>query len=204
MFLVSTSSRAKRPYHHGDLHQALVQAAGAVLDERGPRGLTLREAARRAGVSHAAPYRHFADRSALLAAVALEGFGRLGGELRAAAPAGGRAVAQAYVRFALAEPQRFRLMFSGASGVNDGAPLRKAMRDTADAFADAFAGLAEPRETQRAAWAAWALVHGLSQLMLDGHIGPPPSGEIAKERFVDDVLAAVRFTLRARPAGAIR
>src|SRR3954470_20864584 len=97
-------------YHHGDLPPALLKAAAKILEKEGLAGLSLRELARRAGVSHNAPYRHFPDRDALLAALATEGFAILGKQL--AAPAGQESAA-AYVRFALDHPQRFRLMFGG-------------------------------------------------------------------------------------------
>src|SRR5690349_9700618 len=95
-------------YHHGNLRPALLRAAGKMLEKQGPAGVSLREASRRAGVSHAAPYRHFADREALLAELAAEGFEMLAEALRGHA---GRDMGEAYVRFALEHPQRFRLMF---------------------------------------------------------------------------------------------
>ena len=101
---MSTSSR--RSYHHGALRAELVRVAGDILDLSGPASLTLREAARRAGVSHSAPYRHFADRDALLAEVVAQGFSQLGAALREAAPVGGAEVARAYLHFALAHPRR--------------------------------------------------------------------------------------------------
>ena len=76
---------AARPYHHGNLKEALLAAAVEAIAESGPRGFTLREAARRAGVSHNAPYRHFRDRDDLLAAVAADGFDRLGEAMTRAA-----------------------------------------------------------------------------------------------------------------------
>src|SRR6266849_10299695 len=94
-------------YHHGDLPAALLRAAGKTLERRGIGALSLREAARRAGVSHNAPYRHFPDRESLLAAIAAEGFAMLGERLKGQA---GRKKAEAYVRFAIENPQRFRLM----------------------------------------------------------------------------------------------
>src|ERR1700674_5400381 len=97
-------------YHHGDLPAALLRAAGKTLEKHGPAGLSLRAAARRAGVSHNAPYRHFPGREALLAALAAEGFAMLAERLRGQP---GRAMGEAYVRFALEHPQRFRLMFGG-------------------------------------------------------------------------------------------
>ena len=162
--------------------------------------MTLRAAARRAGVSHAAPYRHFPSREALLGEVALEGFARLTAALGEASARGGRAVAEAYVRFALSEPQRFRLMFAAGSTSSGGPRWRDAMQDVACAFAPAFSGLAPGQEAQRAAAAAWALVHGLAQLMLDERVGPPASDPEARQRFVGEVLGAVRFAVRAQPA----
>jgi len=197
MYPMSTLARRKTSYHHGDLRVALVQAAAALLDERGVQGVSLREAARRAGVSHGAPYRHFAGREALLAELAREGFERLVAALNAASPRGGRAVARAYLHFALADPHRFHLMFALAAGAGREAAWHDALLGTAHAFAGAFSGLAEAQDAQRAAVAAWSLVHGLAQLMLDGHVGGAVSGESASERFADEVLGALRFSLRA-------
>src|SRR4029077_9790858 len=112
MYTMSTSKRGKRSYHHGDLPATLLQAAGKMLEKEGVEALTVRALTRRAGVSHAAPYRHFPDRESLLAALAAEGFAMLGKAQRDAAAAGGlRGMGEAYVRFALDHPQRFRLMF---------------------------------------------------------------------------------------------
>src|SRR5947207_2956113 len=102
---MATSRRKKAAYHHGDLRAALLRAAGLLLEDEGVAGVLLREVARRAGVSHNAPYRHFAERDALLAALAAEGYERLGKELQSKA---GKEMGQAYVSFALAHPQRFR------------------------------------------------------------------------------------------------
>src|SRR5262245_65147086 len=113
-------------YHHGDLPPALLKAAGKILEKEGVGGLSLRELARRAGVSHNAPYRHFPDREALLAALAAEGFAMLGSAQReAAAAAGLRGMGEAYVRFALAHPQRFRLMFGGQVKIERHPALRE-------------------------------------------------------------------------------
>src|SRR5271166_2897161 len=105
-----------RPYHHGNLKQALIDAAVALVAEVGPRGFTLREAARRAGVSHNAPYRHFRDRDDLLATVATDGFDRLTRAMAGAGPKASpinrlRRSGIAYVDFALRWPQHFAVMF---------------------------------------------------------------------------------------------
>lgn len=167
-------------YHHGDLRAAVLAAAGKLIEEEGLAGLSVREAARRAGVSHNAPYRHFPDRDALLTALATEGFDLLRKSLENQS---GRELGEAYVRFALAHPQRFRLMFmtrqAGAMGEH---------------FAKAFAGLGA--EAKFAAAAAWSLVHGLADLILDGHFEND-------EDFVKKVLGAIRFAV-GREADAQR
>ena len=152
----------------------ILAAAGALIEKDGPPGLSVREAARRAGVSHNAPYRHFPDRDSLLAALAEQGFEDLGKALEGRT---GRALGEAYVGFALAQPQRFRLMFS----------TRKAAA-MHQRFAQAFGHLGENSEI--AAAAAWALVHGLAQLLVDRHL----EGD---EAFVKRVLGAMRFAQRS-------
>src|SRR5258706_16100220 len=107
---MSTSKRRKAAYHHGDLRPALLRAAEDVMGKQGLEALTLRDVARRAGVSHNAPYRHFKDRNALLAALAEDGFRALGKALEGKS---GSLMGEAYVRFGLANPARFRLMFGG-------------------------------------------------------------------------------------------
>lgn len=165
-------------YHHGDLRAALLQTAGEMLEKQGLASLSLRELARRAGVSHNAPYRHFPDRDSLLAALAAQGFELLGNAL-AARPR--REMGEAYVEFALAHPQRFRLMFGGHLA------LENRDRRAYESLQQAFADLGEHAEF--AAAAAWALVHGLSHLLLDGHF----EGK-EKKQFVRDVLSTVRFS----------
>ena len=166
-------STSTRRYHHGELGTALVGAALALLAEGGVEALSLREVARRAGVSAMAPYRHYADKEALLAAVAEHGFAGLGAALRqadAAVPPERALVAQAvaYVRYALAHPALFRLMFG---------PKRSAPHPGLMAAGDtAYAVLAERVASQTAAAAdrearvigCWSLVHGLALLFLDG------------------------------------
>ncbi|HXM81373.1 MAG TPA: WHG domain-containing protein [Burkholderiales bacterium] len=171
-------------YHHGDLRAALLRAAGKRLEKQGIAALSLRGAARRAGVSHNAPYRHFADREALLAALAAEGFHLLGQELDKAS---GREMGEAYVRFALQHPQRFRLMFGGRIALDKHPQLRAAASSAFDQLQAAFSGYVLDART--AAAAAWSLVHGLSHLILDGHF------EQRDEEFVKRVLGAVRFAV---------
>ena len=192
---MSTSKRRKRLYHHGDLRTAILAAAGQLLEKKGIEALSLREVARRAGVSHNAPYRHFPSRESLLAALAAEGFGRFREQLEAAERSGGlRARGEAYVGFALAHPQRFRIMFgsgswlAGDSGLRDAA--RRAFGGLEQAIA-AHAGQAAPH----AAIAAWALVHGLSHLLLDQHLADAQRRAPQLEEFVRAVLGSIRFAV---------
>ena len=169
-------------YHHGDLPAALLKAAGKTLEQNGVASLSLRDAARRAGVSHNAPYRHFPDRQALLAALAREGFARLAERLRGQQ---GPELGIAYVRFALEHPQRFRLMFTGLAG--DAA--QQAYRTVRDAFDEL------PRP-ELAAAAAWSLMHGLAQLLLEGQFAGANPEALARE-----VLGAVRFAVAPQRSG---
>ncbi|HEV2239120.1 MAG TPA: TetR/AcrR family transcriptional regulator [Ktedonobacterales bacterium] len=174
----------EKPYHHGDLRAALIRAGLAILAEEGVQALSLRAAARRAGVSHAAPYRHFAAKEALLAAIAAQGFNLFAAELEAARdrlPAAPRQqleeTAWAYVRFALAHPDHLRVMFGGLivdPGVYPG--LREAgsrafavLVDIVRAGQDTGAIIAG--ESRLLAFVAWTQVHGLS-LLLIGHQEP--------------------------------
>src|SRR5215831_8690612 len=109
--------RKRKTYHHGNLREVLVDAAIQFIAEVGPAGFTLREVARRAGVSHNAPYRHFADRKKLLAAVAAQGFRELTGAMRDATQGQAepldrlKVAGLAYIEFALRRPEHFAVMF---------------------------------------------------------------------------------------------
>jgi AcrR family transcriptional regulator len=170
-------------YHHGGLRAAVLAAAGKMIEKEGLAGLSVREAARRAGVSHNAPYRHFPDRDALLAALAAEGFSQLS---KALGNRAGRELGEAYVRFALAHPQRFRLMFGGQVALDKYPELHAQAQATHERLTAAFAGLGA--EAKFAAAAAWSLVHGLAHLILDGHFEN-------EEGFVAKALGAIRFAV---------
>jgi AcrR family transcriptional regulator len=172
-------------YHHGDLRRALLAAAVDILETEGAEALSLREAARRAGVSHNAPYRHFADRDALLAGVAADGYRLLGEALTSRNE---RDMGEAYVGFALAHPQRFRLMFGGRIALDRHEALRQAADRAYGALLDAFRAGTGVRDPAVSAAAAWSLVHGLAHLLLDGHFA-----DRTRAAFVRDVLASVRF-----------
>jgi AcrR family transcriptional regulator len=175
---VSTPS----PYHHGDLRSAVLHQAGEILEKEGIDALSLREVARRAGVSHNAPYRHFPDRDRLLVALAEEGFQMLLGALERRPR---REMGEAYVDFALTHPQRFRLMFGGR------VKLAKPDQYIYERLKQSFADLGENAEY--AAAAAWGLVHGLSQLLLNDYFALED-----RKSFVRSAISAVRFSAPRR------
>jgi AcrR family transcriptional regulator len=168
-------------YHHGDLRRALLDAALELVKEHGPSGITLREAARRAGVTHAAPYRHFADKEALLAALAEEGFRRLRAEVEAAiAEAGGlsrsEAIGVSYVRFARKNPSQFRVMFGSEVGDKRRYPsLMQADQAVFDLLSQAIRAAQEAGELPagnpaRMGLVSWSMLHGVASLVVDGQL----------------------------------
>ncbi|GAA0309708.1 TetR/AcrR family transcriptional regulator [Sphingomonas oligophenolica] len=187
---MSTSESAipAKSYHHGDLRAALIEAGLALLEARAADDLGLREVARAVGVSPTAIYRHFPDKRALMAALAAEGLARLAAAQRAASEAAGGGVAgfsatgAAYVRFALANPALFRLIFANSATADllDGKPEDDAMaflRANAAALAEGVGG-----DAQVVALQAWAIAHGLAMLMLDGQV---PVDDALIDRVVD-------------------
>jgi len=173
MITVSTSKFPPRSYHHGDLRAALLDEGLRAVEERGSEALSLREVARAAGVSATAVYRHFPDKRALMEALAGVALRRLGEAQEAAArdaPTGTafEAVGRAYVRFALANPGLFRVAFT-YPGLAIGDPTSDA---AASLLHDHALGLADGDEGRARVIAlrAWAFVHGLAMLMLDGRV----------------------------------
>jgi AcrR family transcriptional regulator len=173
--------RARTRYHHGDLARALTAAAVELVATHGPTGFTLREAARRAGVTHTAPYRHFASRTALLAAVAEEGFrGMHAAMTHAMAHAGAdplarlQAVGVAYVRYAVDHPSHFQVMFGAEVPDKLSYPaLAAAAGATGQLLIDGITAC-QARGLVRAGAAAdltlplWSIVHGLAALLIEG------------------------------------
>ena len=195
--------QASAPYHHGDLRAACLRAARELLEESGGSGLSLRAVARRAGVSAAAPYRHYADRDELLSAVAGEGYRELAGYLAGAHPDPETlddltAIAAAYVRFAVEHPALFRVMF-----VEPCDPDHEERARATAALWEYVTGIAERvfpgSDTGALATAVWAPVHGLAFLYLDGKIGA--DGPEAVDRHV---RAAVHALFTANPPGSGR
>ena len=200
---MSTSKRKGNTYHHGDLRATLLRAAGEILEKEGLEAVTLREVARRANVSHSAPARHFPEREALLAGLAGEGFLKLGeAQRRAASDHGARGLGEAYVRFALEHPQRFRLMFGGRIAVTSHPVLKEAALKTFDAVAEVLASSVPGPAARDAAVAAWSLVHGLSMLLLDDRIASAARGGRNNEEFVHQVLGMIRFASGPAPSGS--
>lgn len=195
---MSTSRSRKRFYHHGKLRAALLRAAGKLLEQAGPAALSVRAAARAAGVSHNAPYRHFPQRESLLAALAAEGFSALGEALQDAGARGGlRARGEAYVRFALARPQRFRLMFGGDLRIEKHHVLGQIATGVYDGLAEAFMAQIPGPAGRDASLAAWSLVHGLALLLLDHRIAAAAPQGRTTEGLVREVLSSIRFAARA-------
>ena len=166
-------STSTRPYHHGDLRKTLLEVADQLIDEGDAGAFSLREVARRAGVSAPAAYRHFSDKQALLAAVAQKGFDDFGRALSEAVGAADdplAAMGQAYVRFAVARPGRFRLMYGPVIAERSRYPeLQAAWMAASEAMRTALMARA-PSAPDAAVTSLklWCMVHGLSQLILDG------------------------------------
>jgi AcrR family transcriptional regulator len=193
---MSTSKRAKRGYHHGELQASLLLAAGKILEKEGLAALSVREAACRAGVSHNAPYRHFPDRESLLAALAAEGFERFAVALEEGEARDGlRGRGGAYIRFALENPQRFRLMFGAEVAMHGHPALREAATRAFSGLAGALTKHLSGLPGGDASIAAWALVHGLANLMLHERIASSVRGGRTDEEFVRAVLGCVRFAV---------
>ncbi len=156
-------------YHHGDLKATILAEAATLVAERGADGLSLRELARAAGVSHAAPAHHFTDRRGLFTALATEGFRMLADALTGARPVFLEA-AQAYVRFAIEHPGHYEVMFDKSLYDATDPDLVAAEKAAGTELAAGVGTLDDQRakdDPQAAALAAWSLVHGFSLLWLN-------------------------------------
>ena len=173
--------KKEKPYHHGNLREALLRAAIGLIAEVGPMAFTLREVARRAGVSHNAPYRHFRDKEELMRAVATEGYRELTVAMEDAARKQPRAVDRlkhaglAYIEFALRRPEHFAVMFD--------APLSERRHfDSIATAKEAFSALVglvkdaqqsgelAPGDSGEYALLAWTMVHGVAKLAITGRL----------------------------------
>jgi AcrR family transcriptional regulator len=172
----------ERAYHHGDLRQALIAVAETLLAEKGVEGFTLRECARRAGVSPAAPAHHFGNMTGLLTAIATLGFEGLAEAMESAAAASDgsaeerlKAIGLGYIRFALVHPARFRVIFGRFPLDHGDAAFASASKHAFDILAQtitARSGNSEPLDQQAQADLvfAWSTVHGFANLALDGQM----------------------------------
>ncbi|HWE11272.1 MAG TPA: TetR/AcrR family transcriptional regulator [Solirubrobacteraceae bacterium] len=190
---------SKATYHHGDLRAALIRAALELLEESGETALSLRAVARRAGVSPAAPYRHYPDREALVSAVAAVGYRELAERLAAAHPSPSTpdqlaTVAIAYVQFALDRPALFRIMFAEPCDHHN--DERVAATEAVSHYVRQIATRTFPQaDAEALAIAIWALVHGLAFLHLDNKLDATAPSAVA-----DRVTAAIQALLTATGA----
>lgn len=170
-------------YHHGDLKNALIEAGIAILAEEGVNGLSLRKVASRAGVSHAAPYAHFADKQALIAAISTAGYRRLYEQMQVVlAQMADDPLAQlvetawAYLNFAIADPAHFKITFSSTVEKEQDYPDLVALTHQSFGVVQQIvercqaAGILSPGSPDVVAIGVWSQVHGLASLMLEGQI----------------------------------
>jgi AcrR family transcriptional regulator len=198
--------QATTSYHHGDLRAACLRAALELLEENGTAALSLRAVARRAGVAPSAPYRHYADRDALVSAVAAVGYRELADSLSAAHAEPSSiddlaAVAVAYVRFAIERPALFRVMFSepcdGASGE------RVAATNVISAYVGDIVRRCFPAaDVPALSTALWAFVHGLAFLHLDGKMDSSMPSAVSNR--VHSAVHALLSNTARQPPSALR
>lgn len=176
---------AQDDYHHGNLRQALLDAGEKLLETEGVSGLSMRALARATGVSHAAPYRHFADKAELLAALAARGFARLAEALDAVAAAHGDdpqreylVACRRYMELGMDAPAMYRLMLGQLQpGVGDQPELAQAEQAAYEALLGAMArgraaGTLGEVEDEAKAMAVWSMVHGVTELAISGRLEP--------------------------------
>jgi AcrR family transcriptional regulator len=188
MSSVGAGPPGKKGYHHGALHSALIEASIALAREGGPDRVVLREAARAAGVSHSAAYRHFADREALLAEVSSYARNELAAQMRRRVDRTNdprkrlRAVGTAYIDFAISEPGLFHTAFTSHPATSGGAEHDRATpgQDPFEVLGQVLdeaqaAGLLDARRRPGAEVAVWSAVHGLASLLLDGPLPRSPA-----------------------------
>jgi AcrR family transcriptional regulator len=200
-FTLAEVTVKRRTYHHGDLRRALMDETTRTIRKEGVEAVTLRAIGRRLGVSRTALYRHFSDKSALLAAVAREGFQRFTRDLLAAwTGAGGgatglQAMGAAYVRFAIANPSHYRVMFGGFKELGGQDPeLETEATASFNVLLDAIVALQRdrilaPDEPLVLAHYIWATVHGIAMLAIDGQLGPDPGAAETLVRYALGRLA---------------
>jgi AcrR family transcriptional regulator len=217
---MARSQSQERPYHHGDLRRAVVNAALEILRETQSLEFSLRELARRAGVSHNAPYKHFADKRELLAAVSAAGFEtltkRMAHEMEARSDPREQlfAMLRAYIDHGVANPALYSLMFGGYLGGPDRsrpaielAEAEKTKVLLAGVIVAGGLGRVIPNNSRNerkiagAILACWSLVHGLTLLLADGLVGPKQKSGALADRLVQGMIEGLAAELPALPTG---
>jgi len=210
-----------KPYHHGNLREALLNAALRLISEVGPTAFTLREVARRAGVSHNAPYRHFRDRDELMAAVATQGYSELTQAMLDAVEQEPGALERlqraglAYVKFALRRPEHFTVMFDAPASKPsqklcfNPSKMNTQYPEAAEAAEQSFRtllnfvaacqqeGVLSAGDTKRLALLSWSIVHGIAKLAITGRF--PFSSKTEIQKFAEFVIANSLPTARSQP-----
>jgi AcrR family transcriptional regulator len=194
---VEAMGKAENAYHHGDLRAALIAAARQVLETARPEEITLKSLALRLGVTQPAPYRHFANRDALLAAVAADGFERFRGALIAARNEAGENEAflqtcLAYLEFARANRGVYRLMFaSRLLREADDEPLDRAASAAFDFLLEGVSKSAPPARVRAIAVWIWSTLHGLAMLEAEGLAGEPACADGSPTDVVRQMMATL-------------
>ncbi|MER5225989.1 TetR/AcrR family transcriptional regulator [Streptomyces flaveus] len=179
-----TKPDRRRPYHHGDLRRAILAAALDVISAEGPSALSLRDLARRAGVSHAAPAHHFKDRTGLLTAIAAEGYGLLAATLAEAEDL--RDAGVRYVRFAREHPAHFQVMFAPELLRENDLELTTARALAGERLREAVAAVppsGRGPDPRLAGVAAWSLAHGFATLLLSHNLDGPVGDQDPEDVF---------------------
>jgi len=200
----------KKTYHHGDLKNALIQAGVEILAKDGVGGLSLRKVALKAGVSHSAPYAHFTDKQALIAAISTEGFRQLYERISAAAEKFKNQptrqlieVAWAYLQFALDDPDRFKVMFSAVLEKEKEYPefVAESQRNfqlvKMIVEANQASGQLRSGPPEMVALSAWGSVHGFVMLLLEGQIPHAVLDQVGLRELLEFQLAQIMVSNKA-------
>lgn len=171
----------QRTYHHGDLRRAVLTAALDVIRTEGPSALSLRDLARRAGVSHAAPAHHFKDRAGLLTAIATEGYDFLAHTLAEAPDLRERGVH--YVRFAVGHPAHFQVMFQPDLYRPDDPDLLAAKARANEQLRKGVTNMSPDEDASLLSMAAWSIAHGFATLLLSHNLDRTPADRDPEEVF---------------------
>ena len=206
----AATSKVSKPYHHGDLHREILCTARALLEENNIASLSLRAVAKKVGVSHTAPYRHFKDKESLLAGVAAIGFAEITSQMAKAVelhpgnPAAQlQEAGQRYVQLVMDNPQCVQLMFGGILPCDDTYPELRASGDLAFERLKMIieegrsSGVFKQDDVELMAMTAWSCIHGLSVLFIHGSLDIAASTPLEIHTFTDAVTGALLNGLRA-------